>query len=73
LPGENKIKYKPVLENSGLGDSLGEEEWILKHTQTEATIQSKLGIDASRFIPGFQGNPVLLAKTPRFPPATLYG
>ena len=55
LPGESKILYKPVLETSGLGDSLGEEEWILEHTQTEVTTQSELGIDASRFILGFQG------------------
>ncbi len=55
LPGEYKILYKPVLETSGLGDSLGEEEWILQHTQTEVMTQSVLGIDASRFILGFQG------------------
>ena len=55
LPGEHKIKYKPVVKVSGLGDSLGEEEWILEHTQTEVTTQSELGIDASRFTLGFQG------------------
>ncbi|RLA43871.1 MAG: electron transporter RnfC [Gammaproteobacteria bacterium] len=44
-----------ALPGSGIGDALGEEEWILEHTETRVTTHDELGHTASRFVLSFQG------------------
>lgn len=56
LPKTDRIKYIPILDSSGIGDNLGEEEWILEHTKTEVTTHNEFGHDANRFILSFKGS-----------------
>ncbi len=52
---EHLIQFKPIQEYSGLGDTLGEEEWILDNVKTEVTNHNTVGVTASRLVLSFQG------------------
>lgn len=56
FPKVDRIKYIPILDSSGIGDNLGEEEWILEHTKTEVTTHNEFGHDANRFVLAFEGS-----------------
>ena len=55
FPPERLLKFKVVEEFSGLGDALGEEEWILDRVQTEIITHNNFGVTASRFKLSFYG------------------
>ena len=52
---EHLIQFTPIIEYSGLGPTLGEEEWILDNAKTEITSHDALGFPASRLVLSFQG------------------
>jgi Neurotransmitter-gated ion-channel ligand binding domain len=49
------IQYKPIQEYSGLGNTLGEEEWILENEKIEVATHDTFGVAAPRLILSFQG------------------
>ena len=49
------IQFTPITESSGLGDSLGEEEWVLDNVKTEITSHDTFGVAAPRLVLSFQG------------------
>lgn len=49
------IRFKPMKQFSGLGDSLGEEEWILENPQFKSSTYDAFDFDASRLTLSFQG------------------
>ncbi len=55
LPPTTIIRYKPIEAFSGLGDTLGEEEWILDNAQTEVMTHDTLGVTAPRLVLSFHG------------------
>ena len=50
------IQFTPIMEHSGLGDTLGEEEWVLDNVKTEIINHDNFGVAASRLVLSFQGN-----------------
>jgi len=55
LRPETEFVFRPDLERSGLGDTLGEEEWLLKLSDIKVVQHDEMGYDASRFILTFEG------------------
>lgn len=51
----NLVQFKPIVEYSGLGDALGEEEWVLGNVKAEVVNYNTLGFTASRLALSFQG------------------
>jgi len=49
------IQFTPITGYSGLGDALGEEEWVLDNVKTEITSHDSFGVAASRLVLSFQG------------------
>ena len=49
------IQYTSITEDSGLGDTLGEEEWVLDNVKTEITSHDTFGVVAPRLVFSFQG------------------
>ena len=49
------IKFTPITEYSGLGDTLGEEEWVLHNVKIEITSHDTFGVVAPRLVLSFQG------------------
>ena len=47
--------FKVDSDSSGLGDALGEEEWVLTNARTAVTTHHELGFAASRFLLTFEG------------------
>lgn len=47
--------FKPTKGASGIGDTLGEEEWILENAQFGVTEHDIFGHTASRFVLSFEG------------------
>jgi len=43
------------MEDSGLGDTLGEEEWVLGNVKSEITSHDIFGVVAPRLVLSFQG------------------
>ncbi len=52
---EHLMQFTPITEFSGLGDTLGEEEWILDNVKTEITSHDTFGVAAPRLVLSFQG------------------
>ncbi len=55
LPPMDKFVFKSSTGASGIGDTLGEEEWILENAQFGVTTHDALEYPASRFILSFEG------------------
>jgi len=55
LRPSDAIHFVPIHEYSGLGDSLGEEEWILENAQLTLSTYNDFGFDANRLTLSFQG------------------
>jgi hypothetical protein len=49
------VQFTIIPESSGLGDTLGEEEWVLDNVKTEITSHDTFGLDAPRFVLSFHG------------------
>ena len=49
------IQFTLIMEDSGLGDALGEEEWVLDNVKTEITNHDVFGLTAPRLVLSFQG------------------
>ncbi len=49
------VQFTPITESSGLGDTLGEEEWVLDNVKTEITSHDTFGAVAPRLVLSFQG------------------
>lgn len=56
LPSVDKFIFKPDIDNSGIGDTLGEEEWVLGNAQFSVATHNTLGHLASRFVLSFEGS-----------------
>jgi hypothetical protein len=56
LPPLEQFIFKADSDSSGLGDALGEEEWILTDARTTVTTHHELGFAASRFVLTFDGH-----------------
>jgi hypothetical protein len=59
------IHFKTIIDYSGLGDTLGEEEWILDNVKTEVVNHNIFGINASQLVLSFQGKRHLVYYTVR--------
>jgi len=55
LPPMDKFVFKPTAGASGIGDTLGEEEWILENAQFGVKKHDVFGYTASRFVLSFEG------------------
>jgi len=55
LPSVGKFVFKPGTGASGIGDTLGEEEWILENSQFVVTTHNVFEHTASRFVLSFEG------------------
>jgi hypothetical protein len=51
----DQVVFKSIPGFSGLGNSLGEEEWILENAHSEVTTHTELEFAASRFVLSFSG------------------
>jgi hypothetical protein len=52
----DKFVFKPIEAASGIGDTLGEEEWILGNALFGVTTTDMFNYSASRFILSFEGS-----------------
>lgn len=53
VPG-HLIQFTPIFEYSGLGDTLGEEEWVLDDAKIEITNHDTFGVISPRLVLSFQ-------------------
>jgi len=56
LPPADMFQFVKSESASGLGDALGEEEWILDGAEVNITTHNELDVLASRFILSFEGS-----------------
>ena len=52
---EHLIQFTPITEYSGLGDTLGEEEWVLDNAKIKITSHDTFGVISPRLVLSFQG------------------
>lgn len=52
---DNLVRLQALENYSNIGDSLGEEEWILTNVKEDISTHSEFGFESSRFILSFEG------------------
>ena len=56
LPPVDKFVFKPIAAATGIGDTLGEEEWVLENARFGVSTHNVFERTTSRFILSFEGN-----------------